>query len=158
MYVAKIDVSPYKTGKRWEIVKNAMANPVRLNLNLGNGTCYNVIFCRFIFEATLFLGIERKGCFSFNEGQFEHPNYVGEKLNLYTLDNDNNIAPTQDAKNITDWLNAQLNIEAEEFGRYNDNLCIDREEEKLDESDPLYDEEEEERKEIRELLKDILNS
>lgn len=110
-------IAPYRTGKRWNIVKDAINYPVRLNFNLGNGTTYNIIFCRFMYDG-LFVGIERVGCFTFFDNDLLHPEDVAEKLNLLY---------SEDASNITDWLHAQLGIEVEEFGRYEDALCIDRE-------------------------------
>lgn len=117
-------VAPYRTGKRWDIVKDAKDYPVRLNLNLGNGTTYNIIFCRFISEDKLFVGIERVGCYSFCvHNNLISPEYIADRLNLLYL---------EDARAITDWLNAQLGIKVKEFGRYDDDWCIDRETEQED--------------------------
>ncbi|CAB4124105.1 hypothetical protein UFOVP51_21 [uncultured Caudovirales phage] len=119
--ILKIEiVNPYKTGKRW---KNVVPEKDILitNLGFGNGTGYSIVAFRCSQKGSrLFLGIERVGCFSFPSNNFIHPNYAAQKLNLCLAD----------ASNIADWLNAQLDIEAEEFGHYNDALCIDRETEK----------------------------
>ena len=111
-----IDVRPYTKGKRWDIIKNAIDHPVILDLSLGNGTGYRVIFFRFIHEGKLFVGIERIGCFLSPEGHYVTPAYVAGKLNLQH----------GDADNLADWLNAQLNVDVKEFGYYCDGLCIDR--------------------------------
>lgn len=111
MLIKTIELTPCKTGKRWYIVKNAIDNPIILSLNLGNGTAFRVIFFRFIQQYRLFVGIEGKGCFLFRESKnYVSPKYVAEKLNL----------EEGDADNLADWLNAQLNVNAKEFGYYND--------------------------------------
>lgn len=115
------DINPYKTGKRWDQLidlKSYAYGTVR-NLNVGNGTYFKIIFFRSKKGANtrFFLGIERIGCFIFTEnGHFYHPNYLVEKLNLCIAD----------ANNIADWVNIQLGIEAQEYGRYNDEFCVDR--------------------------------
>ena len=117
MKVVTKEIAPYKTGKRWDRVVSKESILIA-KMNVGNYTGYGIVACKPV-EGIFFLGIERIGCYSFSlNGNFMHPDYVAEKLNL-----------EGDKGNIADWLNVQLGIEAEEYGRYEEHLCIDREEE-----------------------------
>lgn len=82
-------------------------------VSLGNMTQYK-IFAYFVTPRRLLIGIEGRGCYTF-EG-FVHMSYAMEKLNLLP----------GDAANISDWINAQLEIENYPTqGRYDKRLMFE---------------------------------
>lgn len=105
-------INPNKQQPRWDKVKYVFSFPVIGNINLGNGTLYTIV----TFKAAnkFYLGIERVGSFLFYlpgaKSDPYHPNYVSEKLNLCL----------SDAANLADWMNTQVDMKSEEFGRYVD--------------------------------------
>lgn len=114
---ANNDINPYKTGKRWEQLRPFNITTIS-NLNVGNGIYYKIIYFK-TTEGQFFLGINRIGCFLFEEDEIIHPDYVAQKLKL----------EIGCANNITDWLNIQLGLEVPEYGRYWDQFCISRKKE-----------------------------
>lgn len=81
------------------------------NLALGNSTMFRVGVL-LTEEGGIFIGVEGKGAYTF--GHFAHWTYVAEKLKL----------AEGDARNLADFINAQLHDEAFEIqGTYEANLC-----------------------------------
>jgi len=85
-------------------------------LPLGNGTLFTVGAFELGFDGRLFVGIEGHGAYTFNG--FVSWNYAAEKLGLLE----------GDARNVADWINAQLNINIIGSGRgpqgfYDERFC-----------------------------------
>jgi hypothetical protein len=114
-------IRPSKDKPRWEHVV-AYDYPIYREISLGNMTQYKV-GAFFTQIGRLFIGIENKGAYTF-EG-WTHFTYVQEKLNVKS---------ESDARNIADWINAQLGHDQErEQGIYEYEKLF-RENEELPES------------------------
>lgn len=92
---------------KWENIVEGFYNPIIRQMNLCNGTMYNIISFMTL-DPRLFVGIERKGCFLFPIVHPIHWEYASEKLCLFEAD----------ARIIADWINAQINESYEQQGQY----------------------------------------
>ena len=95
---------PNQTGPRWDryVTRDF---PIYKDLSLGNMTQYKV-GAFYVSVSRLFVGIENRGAYTF-EAEV-HWQYAMEKLRL--------LEP--DARNVADWINAQLGHDVPEQGSY----------------------------------------
>lgn len=94
------------------IIYDPVHIPFHGDVSLGNGTRFTVGLFR--THKGLFVGVELKGAYTFQIGQFPHPAYIAEKLNVGYCD----------AISLSDFLACQLRVFEKNFDitNYNKHL------------------------------------
>lgn len=101
---------------KWPLVIAEWDIPYLNWLDLANVTMFRVAGFKTGFpRAGLFVAIERVGAFFFQDNKWLHWEYVGEKLNL----------AESDARNMADWINAQIQAEGIQQGTYHNDYILD---------------------------------
>lgn len=92
--------------KRWEVI----ILPFYGQIDLGNFTQFTIGMFSTL-EGRIFIGVEGHGAYTF--AHFVHWSYAVEKLKLLE----------SDARNLSDFINAQLYCNEKEQGYYQTDLC-----------------------------------
>jgi len=101
----------YKDSERKEKRWDKVDLPFYGDVSLGNGSQYRISIFNIPDKTGIVFGIENKGCYTFS--RYVHWTYAHEKLNLHK----------EDAKNIADFINAQLDVVSDDQGVYLDKYC-----------------------------------
>lgn len=101
---------------KWPKVVEGYDDPILKWIDLCNATLFRVAaFKTYSPRHCFVVAIERIGCFAFPMDKFLSWGYVSEKLFL----------PEPDARNMADWINAQIDKEGEQQGHYSRDMLAE---------------------------------